>query len=116
MPRRVAVGMLRLQVVAGLITLCRLHLLVELTVCFSLECRHEYHWHIWCALCSITNSLAILQLTCNSALMLLFGRQEGHLAFKKLNVGCWHSYLSRARCGFAYGPADATATQSLLLQ
>ena len=26
-------------------------------------------------------------------------------------VGCWHGYLSGVRCRFAYGPADATATQ-----
>jgi len=25
-------------------------------------------------------------------------------------VGCWHGYLSGARCRLAYGPADATAT------
>ena len=25
-------------------------------------------------------------------------------------VGCWHGHLSGARCRFAYGPADATAT------
>jgi len=31
-------------------------------------------------------------------------------------VGFWHGYLSGARCRFAYGPADATATQHLLLQ
>ena len=31
-------------------------------------------------------------------------------------MGCWHSYLSRARCRLAYGPADATATHCLLLQ
>ena len=51
-----------------------------------------------------------------SALMLLVGRQEGHPAYKKLVVGCWHSYLSGARCRLAYGPADATATHCLLLQ
>jgi len=28
-------------------------------------------------------------------------------------VGCWHGYLSGARCRLAYGPADATATLSL---
>jgi len=28
-------------------------------------------------------------------------------------VGCWRGYLSGARCRFAYGPADATATHSL---
>ena len=30
-------------------------------------------------------------------------------------VGYWHGYLSGARCRFAYGPADATATHCLLL-
>ena len=30
-------------------------------------------------------------------------------------VGCWHGYLSGARCKLAYGPADATATHCLLL-
>jgi len=50
-----------------------------------------------------------------SALMLLVA-QEGHLACKNWVVGCWHGYLSWARCRFAYGPADATATYFLLLQ
>jgi len=31
-------------------------------------------------------------------------------------VGCWRGYLSGARCRFAYGPADATATHCLLFQ
>jgi len=31
-------------------------------------------------------------------------------------VGCWHGYLSGARCRLAYGPAEATATHCLLLQ
>jgi len=30
-------------------------------------------------------------------------------------VGCWHGYVSRSRCRFAYGPADATATHYPLL-
>jgi len=30
-------------------------------------------------------------------------------------VGCWHGYLSGARCRLAYGPADTTATRSLSL-
>ena len=51
-----------------------------------------------------------------SALTLLAGRQEGHLACKKLSVMCWHGYLSGARCRLAYGPADATATYCLFLQ
>ena len=29
-------------------------------------------------------------------------------------VGCWHSYLSEARCRLAYGPADATTTHDLV--
>ena len=51
-----------------------------------------------------------------SALMLLVGRQEGHLACKNRVVGYWRGYLSGARCRLAYGPADATATHCLLLQ
>jgi len=51
-----------------------------------------------------------------SALTLLVGRQEGHLACKNWVVGCWCGYLSQARCRFAYGPDDATATHCLLLQ
>ena len=46
-----------------------------------------------------------------SALILLVGRQEGHLACKKL-VGCWHGYVSGSRCIW---PADASATHYLLL-
>ena len=51
-----------------------------------------------------------------SALTLLVGWQEGHLACKKRVVGCWHGYQSGARCRLAYGQADATATHCLLLQ
>ena len=52
-----------------------------------------------------------------SPLTLLVGRQEGHPACKKTRVmGCWHGYLSGARCRLAYVPADATATHCLLLQ
>jgi len=51
-----------------------------------------------------------------SALTLLVGRQEGHPAYKNSAVGCWHGYLSGARCRLAYGPADSTATHCLLLQ
>ena len=51
-----------------------------------------------------------------SALTLLVGWQEGHPACKNWVVGCWHGYLSGARCRLAYGPADATATHCLLLR
>ena len=47
--------------------------------------------------------------------MLLVGRQEGHPACKKTEW--WDAgivILLEARCKFAYGPADATATHYLL--
>jgi len=50
-----------------------------------------------------------------SALTLLVGWQEGHLACKNWVVRYWHGFLSGARCKwFAYGPADGTATPSSL--
>jgi len=47
-----------------------------------------------------------------SASTLFVGRQEGHAACRKLNseMLAWLSVW--ARCRFAYGPADATATHS----
>jgi len=50
------------------------------------------------------------------ALMLLVGWQEGHPICKKMSdvVLVWLSVL--ARCRFAYGPSDATASHYLLLQ
>ena len=51
-----------------------------------------------------------------SALTLLVGRQEGHLACKNRVVGCWCGCLSGARCRLLYCPADATASHCLLLQ
>jgi len=51
-----------------------------------------------------------------SALTLLVGWQEGHPACKNWVMGCWHDYLTQARCRFAYSPADPNATHSLLLQ
>ena len=52
-----------------------------------------------------------------SALMLLVGWQEGHPACKKLSSGvlAWLSVWSEVQTCM-YGPADATATQCLLLQ
>jgi len=46
-----------------------------------------------------------------SALTLLVGQQEGHLACKKLSGGVL-VWLSGARCRLAYGPAAATAIVS----
>jgi len=60
--------------------------------------------------------LIIKHYTMHSALTLLVGRQEGHPACKNWVVVSLRGYLSEARCRFAYGPADATATHCLLLQ
>jgi len=50
-----------------------------------------------------------------SALTLLVGWQEGHLACKNWVMRYWHGYLSGERCKwYANGPADATATPSSL--
>jgi len=50
-----------------------------------------------------------------SALTLLVGWQEGHLACKNWVVRYWRGCLSGVRCKwFAYGPADTTATPSSL--
>ena len=51
-----------------------------------------------------------------NALTLLVGQQEGHPACKKLSGGMLAWFLSGARCRFAYGPTDATATHYLLIQ
>ena len=44
------------------------------------------------------------------------GDRKGIRPVKNWLVGCWHGYLSGARCRLAYGPADATATHCHLLQ
>jgi len=41
------------------------------------------------------------------------GGRKGIQPVKYWAVGCWHGYLSGARCRLASGPADATATLSL---
>ena len=44
------------------------------------------------------------------------GGKKGIRPVKNWVVGCWHGYLSGARCRLACGPADTTATHCLLLQ
>jgi len=46
----------------------------------------------------------------------LYRGRKGIRPVKNWVVGCWHGYLSGARCRFAYCPTDATATHYLLLQ
>ena len=51
-----------------------------------------------------------------SALTLLAGLQEEHLACKNWVMRCWCGCLSGARCKlFAYGLADATASQNPII-
>ena len=59
--------------------------------------------------------ISMVWYTAFSALMLLVGQQEGHLACKKLSGGML-AWLSGMRCRLVCGPADATATHYLLLQ
>ena len=55
-----------------------------------------------------------LQVTCQSYILEV---SHIHLCdWRHSLVGCWHGYLSAARCRLAYGPADVTATHYLLLQ
>ena len=42
--------------------------------------------------------------------------RKGIQRVKNWVEGCWHGYLSGARCRFPYGPTDPTATHCLLLQ
>ena len=41
------------------------------------------------------------------------GHRKGIWPVKNWVVGCWHGYLSGARCRLACGPADSTATHCL---
>jgi len=66
----------------------------------------KQHW----LLCTMTHSHMLY------TLKLLYGWQVRHLTCKKLSGGYCHGYLSGARCRFAYGSVDATATHCLLLQ
>ena len=44
------------------------------------------------------------------------GGRKGIWPAKNWLVGSWYGYLTVSRCRFAYGPADPTATDCLLLQ
>jgi len=68
--------------------------------------------HSWQPIISnITYSLCPSMLWC-----CLLGGRKGIRPVKNWVAGCWRSYLSGARCRFAYGPADANANHYLLLQ
>jgi len=65
---------------------------------------------------SITYSGRKLLRIFDACLALWLGGRKGIRPVKNRVVGCWHGFLSGARCRLAYGPADATATHCLLLQ
>ena len=80
-------------------------------IVFSQVCFAWCSQFILVAIFQVNLSQLVIQLIffcAFSALTLLVGRQERHPPCKKL--GCWHGYLSGARCRLAYGPADSTAT------
>ena len=61
-------------------------------------------------------STDVTELCAFIALMLLVGHQEEHPACKNWVMRCCYSFLSEARCRlFAYGPADATASQNPII-
>jgi len=51
-----------------------------------------------------------------TGIMTMLKGRKGIRPVKNRVVGCWHGYLSAARCRLAYCPADDTATHCLLLQ
>ena len=71
-----------------------------------------------CTMTGFTISLALFnRLNSPSVLWRCWlGGMKGIRPVKNWVVGCWHGYLSEARCRLVYGPADATATHYLLLQ
>ena len=82
----------------------------------------DVHWPCWCCPWWLTltrqrmdtgNSTVKWQQIAFSALTLLVGRQEEHLACKNWVMRCWCGYLSVVRHRlFAYSPADETVSQN----
>jgi len=56
-----------------------------------------------------------LHIVFSALTLLVLGGRKGIQPVKNWVLGCWHGYLSGARCRLAYGSADATATHCLLL-
>ena len=56
----------------------------------------------WCVCTSVLLSL--------NQMLLPHPAIKGHYVPASLVVGCWHGYLSGARCRLAHGPVDATVS------
>jgi len=79
----------------------------------GLCCCATFGWNWW----SSSDNRTAYEGSAFSALTLLVGRQEEHLAHKKWVMRYRHGYLSGARCKWSvYCPADATVTPSLAVE
>ena len=108
--------------VATLWTAIHLLLPIHSVTVTSLPCQLAFTatlWYCWNTLWLAISALICLKcficLQCFDAVGWVAGR-AGIWPTKNWVVGCWHGYLSAARCRLAYGLADATATHCLLLQ
>ena len=108
LPRRWHSSLVYRVVKLGTFTLfCEISLIRSLSTCtLILKCQ-----------CFTGCCAAILALVSASVLWRCWsGGRKDIRPVKIWVVGCWHGYLSGARCRLACGPADATATHCLLLQ
>ena len=112
LPWRVSVATVAVRAVVGLQLTCFISTMLR-----QLQRGRQVQWPLrprldhddLCPVCAqVLHQYTIY--TCLSSLTLLVGQQEGHTACKHWVVGYWRGYLSGARCRFAYGPADVTAT------
>jgi len=88
-----------------------------LSVCLSLcVCLSVYHSLSWPSSQHRFVSCLCVHLVPSVLWHCWLGGRKGIRPVKNWVVGCWHGYLSGARCRVAHSPADATATHCLLLQ
>ena len=90
--------------------LCVMQTLHFVGQCFIV---HHYNQASNCCSCFLSRSVlyANAYLHLPSVLWRCWlGGRKGIRPVKNWVVGCWHGYLSGARCRLAYGPANATAT------
>jgi len=82
--------------------------------CVHLTCKNKRQFTY---LLNVTNFLVLYRDNEPSVLRRCWlSSRKGIRPVKNGVVGCWHGYLSGARCRLAYGSASATATHCLLLQ
>ena len=86
----------------------------KITLCNTKSTKIKLEWTLLLLLLLLLNNCVL----CLPSVLWRWwlGGRKGIRPVKNWVVGCWHGYLTEARCRFAYGPADATATHCLLLQ